>query len=506
MLNKYFDTKLWKRLQDNFSNVIGVPVTTIDEDGNEVVTSGKAPYFWQLLNLKDVGKQLIRESRSSNFKELEKDDKKYLLYSFNAGLHSLMVPVKFNGKVIASIVVECIVQNVRDYDSCRRLEEKTGVSFEEYKDALNKLQVRNVVEVETFGKMLAVFSNLAAELAAEKYVVDKKINELTILNQIAVMVNSTLEIRKILESVMNFMLQAIKAKSCSILVLDGKKRYSIHDPSKDLLKAEAMILKQVLESKSAVKIPVVENDYRFYEMDVGHNAVLSLPLKLRDDIIGIINLYGDYINLSESDLAFMNIAATQIAVAMDNAKNYAKVKESSIRDKLTGLFNRRHFMDILIKEIDRSSRYKSPLSVALFDVDHFKNYNDTHGHLLGDKLLRDLSEIVTNSVRNVDTLGRYGGEEFIVVMPQTKPQDAKVVIDRLRQNISDKEFQGGEMQPNKSVTVSIGLVTCMNGSLNAEELISNADKNLYKAKNAGRNNVKSSIIVDRHMTPIEVFE
>ena len=116
-------------------------------------------------------------------------------------------------------------------------------------------------------------------------------------------------------------------------------------------------------------------------------------------------------------------------------------------------------MEILVNEIERSQRIKTPITISMFDIDYFKKYNDTHGHLAGDKLLKELADIVQGSVRNIDTVGRYGGEEFIIVMPATKPQEAKVVIERVRQNLANKKFDGEQMQPNKKITISIGLVT-----------------------------------------------
>ncbi|MBI2136789.1 diguanylate cyclase [Candidatus Woesearchaeota archaeon] len=507
-LEKYFDLELWKKMQESFSSAIELPVITIDGHGNELINSGAVPYYWQLVNLKQQGKDLVAFTRIEKYNMLldRENDGKYIIYSDASGLVSIIVPILLNGKIISSVVASCIVQNVRNFEACRALEKLTGVTFEEYSDALNKIKVRNVVEVQTLAKMLALFASLVPELAAQKYIADRKINELTILNQIASTVNSTLDLPKILQAVMNFMLQAIKAKSCSIAIIETKKRYSLHEPSNALLKAESMLDSQVAETKAVIKIPVIKNDFRFYELNVEYNAVLAFPLKLKDEVIGVINLYGEYINLSESDLAFLNIVTTQVAIAIDNARKYENVKDASIRDKLTGLFNRRHFMETLVNEIERSQRFKTPITISMFDIDHFKKYNDIHGHLAGDRLLKELADVVQSSVRNIDTVGRYGGEEFIIIMPATKPQEAKVVIERVRQNIANKKFDGEQMQPSKKITISIGLITCMNGSLTCEEMISHADRNLYKVKDSGRDSVKSTIILDRNMQPIEVFE
>ena len=163
-------------------------------------------------------------------------------------------------------------------------------------------------------------------------------------------------------------------------------------------------------------------------------------------------------------------------------------------------------MSILQSELERSKRTKKPLSVALFDIDDFKHYNDALGHVKGDKLLQKLGLLLMKQVRTIDTVGRYGGEEFIIVLPETKSNEAKVVAERARKSIEENQFEGEESQPSGRVTISLGLVTCMNGTLTVEEMIKESDKNLYKAKAAGKNKIISTVILDRSLAPVEVFD
>jgi diguanylate cyclase (GGDEF)-like protein len=190
-------------------------------------------------------------------------------------------------------------------------------------------------------------------------------------------------------------------------------------------------------------------------------------------------------------------------LAIHNARQYATIKQMAITDKLTGLYNRRYFIELLKNEIERSKRSKNPLSIAVLDIDNFRDYNNNHGHLVGDKLLSEFAMIMKKSIRTIDTAGRYGGEEFIVLLPETGPSDASIAGERIRKAIAETYFEGEEDQPLGRVTVSIGIATCLNGSLTEEELIKEADKALYKAKNAGKNRVVSVIIVDKNMGIIE---
>ncbi|MEA2036654.1 MAG: GGDEF domain-containing protein, partial [Nanoarchaeota archaeon] len=149
---------------------------------------------------------------------------------------------------------------------------------------------------------------------------------------------------------------------------------------------------------------------------------------------------------------------------------------------------------------------KSPLSVALLDIDDFKHYNDTHGHVKGDSLLKEIAEIVKKETRATDVVGRYGGEEFIIISPNTNSSVALDLVENVRTNIEENNFDGREEQPLGKITISAGLVTCTDKSLSDIELIREADRFLYKAKADGKNIVKSKVIVDKDLDHIDVQE
>jgi len=504
-LEKNFDLKLWKKIQDNFSLALELPLYTIDMSGKEIISSEANMPYWELINSNQSSKNLIALFRANRFKELIENNGNFLFYPCPSGLFNIMAPIFFKGNIVAAVILSGILYNMRNYNACKELSKITNIEYDKYAEALSSLNIKTKSEIEIYKRLIMLFLDTVPELAAQNCFVERKLSELIILNQISKMVNSTLELPEILTSVMNFMLKAIKAKSCSICIFEGKRRYGLHEPSKDLLKLESTIALEISEQKTSIKIPIINKDFRFYDLKIEYNALLSFPLNSKEELIGTLNLYGSYINLDDYDLEFLNIIITDIAIAIDNAKKYENIKESAIRDKLTGLFNRRYFMDLLLKEIEKSKLSQSPLSIALFDIDFFKKYNDQHGHLKGDKLLKELAELVKASVRSIDTVGRYGGEEFIIIMPETKSVDAKLVIERLHKNVLEKKFYGEELQPLKKVTISIGLVTCMNGSLTAEELIMQADKNLYNVKETGRNSIKGTIVIDRYMQAVEMI-
>lgn len=167
-----------------------------------------------------------------------------------------------------------------------------------------------------------------------------------------------------------------------------------------------------------------------------------------------------------------------------------KVEALAITDPLTGLYNRRRFEAVLENEFHRMMRYKLPLSCVMMDIDHFKSVNDTYGHKTGDSVLREIAEVLRRSIRAVDTPARWGGEEFIVLLPQTGKKDAMMVAQRLLQSVSQHPFT--EL-PNKEVTVSIGLASAPDSSIDSiEKLIHASDEALYNAKRNGRNRIEVS--------------
>jgi diguanylate cyclase (GGDEF)-like protein len=220
------------------------------------------------------------------------------------------------------------------------------------------------------------------------------------------------------------------------------------------------------------------------DVQTGH-----FPLMIDQKAQGILWLWGE--NLHEEDLPAMSIFANQVAIAIENARLLGEVQRLASIDELTGLYNRRHFLSMAQVEFSRGLRYKRALSAMLLDIDHFKKFNDTYGHALGDRVLEIVAKLCKQSLRNTDILGRYGGEEFVILLPETSLEVAKVVAERLRKSVSGAviPIEGGAL----NVTVSIGVAenNCLTPTL--ETLIARADQAMYIAKYKGRDQVATSI-------------
>ncbi|MBE9504291.1 MAG: diguanylate cyclase [Proteobacteria bacterium] len=167
------------------------------------------------------------------------------------------------------------------------------------------------------------------------------------------------------------------------------------------------------------------------------------------------------------------------------------LSDLAVRDGLTGVYNHRYFHEAFMTELERANRYRHPLSLLFIDVDHFKDFNDTHGHQRGDQALIDIASIIQGHVRNIDIVARYGGEEFVVLLSETENDEALKVAEKLRRSVEDHPMEGAEAHSKVKITISTGVSTSPDNGSKTVELIKYADKALYRAKNGGRNAVCS---------------
>ncbi len=219
-------------------------------------------------------------------------------------------------------------------------------------------------------------------------------------------------------------------------------------------------------------------------------AMLLLPLVAGDETIGVAQFERDAPGtFTRRDLARVRALASQAAATLANVRSHRDVYNQAVTDGLTGLFNRRHIQAVLLDERRRAQRYGHPLSLIMLDVDGFKTYNDTYGHVQGDVLLRMLSAILRSTVRAVDVVGRFGGEEFIIVLPETPASEAFQAAERLRLAVARTVFPGFDGDPDLAVfkTISLGVATYPDVPDDTQSLVQIADAALYRAKHGGRN-------------------
>jgi len=214
-----------------------------------------------------------------------------------------------------------------------------------------------------------------------------------------------------------------------------------------------------------------------------------IPIVVKNNTLGVLIVSQSNLKrkIKEEEFAPLLLFANQVGIAIENAKLHRETQELTILDELTRIYNKRHFQTRLPTDIELARRYTHFLSLAMVDIDDFKNYNDTNGHLAGDKVLKQVSQILISNLRRTDAPFRYGGEEFAVILPATSREGALIILEKVRKEIEDFSFEFRERQPGGKVTVSIGIATYPVDTKNAQDLANCADKALYKAKANGKN-------------------
>ncbi|MFA5339587.1 MAG: sensor domain-containing diguanylate cyclase [Candidatus Omnitrophota bacterium] len=218
---------------------------------------------------------------------------------------------------------------------------------------------------------------------------------------------------------------------------------------------------------------------------------VTVPLKAKDKVVGVIladNLFTKKPILKD-DIRTLTMFANHAGLAIENSRLYEQTVYQSNTDTLTRLWNHGYFQFLLTEELKKAYESKSQLSMVMFDIDNFKNYNDTMGHQMGDQILRDVARILKTVCDGKGFVARYGGEEFAVILPNQGKDPAYAIAENLRMAIENFEFKGQEVQPAKNLTISAGLSTYPEDALDKEKLIYLADMALYEAKRTGKNKV-----------------
>lgn len=218
------------------------------------------------------------------------------------------------------------------------------------------------------------------------------------------------------------------------------------------------------------------------------NIELGVPILFKTSLIGVLGV-GKIKAYTGNEKRFLAMVADLAAVALQNCEYLTSAKEEAITDALTGLYNKKHFFERALEDAQKALSYNFPLSVFMFDIDHFKKYNDQNGHVEGDVLLKGLSKLLKENTRSTDTIARYGGEEFIVLLPNTEKNSAMLYAEKIRKAIESCPFQHREKQPLGYVSISGGVATFPFDGKSIDSIVKNADKALYESKTSGRNRV-----------------
>jgi diguanylate cyclase (GGDEF)-like protein len=323
--------------------------------------------------------------------------------------------------------------------------------------------------------------------------------------EIARALASPSEIDEILQQIMYQVSRLLNPKAWSLLLRDdvtGELEFSvvISDVA-DKLKGVRLpqgygVAGWVAENGESLIIPDVRCDERFAaefdrKFSFTTRSIACVPVKSHDKVFGVIELINsiDCGTFDESDEQILITIADFAGIAISNARAVQKIRQLVITDDLTGLYNSRYFFEQIEYEVERAKRYSSSLSLVFFDLDHFKNVNDTYGHLTGSRLLAEVGSVVAANIRKTDKAARYGGDEFVIILPHTDKSGADRFAHKLHKELGAKSFfsdNGNRLL----VTGSFGVATFPDDALVSSELIAMADEAMYLVKETGRNGVR----------------
>ncbi len=313
--------------------------------------------------------------------------------------------------------------------------------------------------------------------------------------------------KELLRTILDTSAELLKADQGSLILVDQEDQVLLLKAKKGVIqgvneefrmKAGEGITGRVVELGEPMLVENVEMDPRTNRKNRHHyrtRSFLSVPIKVEDRIIGVINLADkqDGSSFTDEDLKLMQSIATQAAVVMERnllQNQIEELKKLSTTDPLTGLLNRRHVLERLKAELARSDRRNHELSILMLDLDGFKHCNDTLGHLFGDKILILIAEILLRAVRSMDMVARYGGDEFLILLPETSREVAAQIAERIRATVEEITLSRETSDTPLRLSASIGLVGYPRHGETLEALLSNADKALYCAKNNGKNRIE----------------
>jgi diguanylate cyclase (GGDEF)-like protein len=347
--------------------------------------------------------------------------------------------------------------------------------------------------------MAPTYTNLLTQL------LERRNEELASMIEIGKVLTSSLNSHDILETIMKQVERLIHPKAWSLLLVDndtGELVFEIAVSSvAEQLQGQRLeqgkgIAGWVVQHGRHLLVPDVSRDERFAGQfdrmfSFTTRSIVCVPVKIKEQVIGVIEIINSYEEhtFDENDILLLTVIADFAAIALENARNYTRINELVITDDLTGLYNSRQFGQLIENEVQRSERYGMPFSLVFLDLDHFKGINDTHGHLVGSRMLREFGALIKMQIRCSDMAARYGGDEFAIILPHTGKEQAVTMAENLLAAMKQTPFISDD-DASIALTASFGVATFPDDADSRAGLIKAADGAMYEVKAGGRAGVK----------------
>ncbi len=347
----------------------------------------------------------------------------------------------------------------------------------------------------------------ANRLKSDSYTLRHKSN---LYEEVSKVITSPTDLNNILDTIMKKAKKMTSAEAWTVFLMDegigelvfartkGKKT---KETEKFKVKIGEGIAGWVAKEGMPILVSDVSHDKRFLKkIDKAYNSkhkiksIICIPIKSGEKLLGIIEVFNKTTKgpFTREDFNQLIELFDRVSILIERALLYQKVEELSITDDLTKLFNTRYLNRTIEMEIQRSLRYRTSVSLIFMDIDYFKQVNDNHGHLVGSKILAEMGQLLLRNLRSVDVVVRYGGDEFVVVLPHTSPAAAAQIAERIRRAIEQSVFLEKEGYALR-ITASFGVASCPESAKSKEELLRLADEAMYKVKYHTKNGVYAII-------------
>ena len=464
-----------------------VAISLLDADGKTWKTiAGSGKTIGQYGQPRSVDQGVIgRAYRTGQIQQVSdiSADPDYFQGKETRSQSELAVPIKHNEIILGVLNIESDTLN--DFDN-------HDISLAESLTDAISLAMANAYQ----------YAKTQSELNERKHaeeILRRQNHYFTALHKITLDLINRREADDLLQSIVDQAAEFLDAPFCEIMLNEGDelvvKAFTRNQPllAGDRIKRnEALLSWQAFDTCA----PAVINDYSQWAQhraiydSLNLSAVVALPILLEGGSIGVLDISRSETNyiFDDSDIQAATLFAQLAALAMDNARLHEALRQESIRDALTGLFNRRFMEETLTKELSRTQRKSQSLVIVIFDLDHLKEINDTFGHSAGDDALVNLGLLLKAKIRVGDIACRYGGDEFIVILPEAQLEDVYQRMDEFRKDVKQITIRHGEIAITP-LTISAGIAEYPLHGETREMLLKAADKALYKAKQAGRNQI-----------------
>lgn len=376
---------------------------------------------------------------------------------------------------------------------CTLREQDNQKLVSELKTKYEQLEQARIERQEQFDKLKEV--NLRLEDMNKK--LDTSLAEFFTLQQISQAIGSIFDVNELLKHVNDIIIGVMGVATSNIALYNNAgNRLKIQVTNISNARERAILtdninspeLKKALDEGRTIMDNSVNPDKYSFIKDRNVKSFISVPLQVKGKAHGLILIEHNIPNaFGEDNVRLLEIITQQISIAIENAKLYEQLQEYANTDGLTQIYNRVFFQNRLYEELTRATKQGYEVSIILFDIDDFKIYNDTYGHLFGDTVLQSIAMTVRESIRKDDIVARFGGEEFVVLLPHTGKETAYEKAEELRKKISELVVCDSNNSVVKSVSVSMGVSTFPTLAKNQLELINSADEGLYMAKKQGKN-------------------